>query len=184
VPIAFPQPKRGPAWTWPENLLSALALSLANGAKQYVPNLISQDPGAPQTLTVQGGAPLVKAAQQKNGNLRNLGSYYVDVTKTAVVNRENLPYTNELIYDRELALSPARSFIAITKNSANAVLPFATVYLLKQVNGQWQEQERTVSDAAGNFRFDVMSDGPYWIPGYKSGAPDVTGASVNTLQPT
>lgn len=184
MPIAFPLPKRGPSWTWPENRSSALTLSLANGAKQYVPNLISQDPGAPQTLNNFGGQQLINTARGKNRNLRRLGSSYVDVRQTAIVNVENLPYKSEFICDRELGIAKARSFIGVSKSSTGTVLAGATLYLMVQVNNQWQEIQRTVSDASGNFRFDVMSDGPYWIPGYKSGSPDTAGASVNSLQPT
>ena len=42
----------------------------------------------------------------------------------------------------------------------------------------------TVSDAAGNFRFDNPGTGPFRIRIYKPGSPDVAGVSLNTLMPT
>lgn len=40
---------------------------------------------------------------------------------------------------------------------------------------------QTVSDASGNYSFSVGSGLQYWIVDYKAGAPDVAGATVNTL---
>jgi hypothetical protein len=183
VPIEFPLPKRGPSWTRPENLFSAAVLSAVNGAKQYVPNLFANDPGAPFKMNTFGGLVMADA-RSKNVNLRNLGTNFKAAISSAVINIENLPYKGEFVCDRELGSSPARSFIGVTRDSTGAILASATVYLMVQTNGLWTETQRVTSDASGNFRFDVMTDGPYWIPGYKSGAPDLAGASVNTLQPT
>lgn len=42
----------------------------------------------------------------------------------------------------------------------------------------------TTSDASGNFRFDVLPGGPYYLLQYLPGSPDRAGTTVGTLVPT
>jgi hypothetical protein len=75
------------------------------------------------------------------------------------------------------------SMIGVSRDNAGAIMGLATVYVLKSINGKLAEVASTISDASGNFRFDLLEQGPYWIVAYKAGSPDVAGATVNTLQP-
>jgi hypothetical protein len=99
-----------------------------------------------------------------------------------------------------LALSKVRNFTAAppvvgdqdftisgqTLDSTGATKASATVYLFEMrtnVLGTYFPYYigQTVSDASGNYSF-VVAQGPlYWIADYKTGAPDVAGATLQTL---
>ncbi len=70
----------------------------------------------------------------------------------------------------------------ISRDSAGAVLVSATVKLFRTDTDAFVES--TVSDAVtGAFTFNVVGPGQYYYEvAYKTGSPDITGASVNTLQ--
>ncbi len=68
-----------------------------------------------------------------------------------------------------------------TLDSAGAAKTNATVYLLDMTSGVPVLVQTTTSDASGNYSFSVGSGLRYWIVDYKAGAPDVAGATINTL---
>lgn len=41
----------------------------------------------------------------------------------------------------------------------------------------------TISDAGGNFAFDMPGTGPFYLVAYKAGGPDLAGTTINTLMP-
>ena len=41
----------------------------------------------------------------------------------------------------------------------------------------------TVSDGSGNYSFQVLKSGPFYLVAYKAGSPDVAGTTVNTILP-
>lgn len=78
---------------------------------------------------------------------------------------------------------PARYTITgVTKDSTGAVLGSVTVDLFDTASDTIRGT--TVSDATGNYLVDAQIDATYYLVGYKSGAPDVAGTSVNTLVAT
>ena len=85
-----------------------------------------------------------------------------------------------LFYRSFVALA-VRSIVGVTRDSAGAPLGNCSVDLLRTVDDV--RVAIAQSDTAGNFRFDVLSPGPYYLVAYLAGAPDVAGTSVNTLQP-
>lgn len=81
----------------------------------------------------------------------------------------------------------------VTKDSAGAALGNCEVEVYETVSGAIRGT--TVSDAAGNYTFDVTGNGvvapsdgeaatvplTFYVVAYKTGAPDVAGTTVNTL---
>lgn len=75
---------------------------------------------------------------------------------------------------------PARYTITgITKDSTGAVLGNCVVLLFETATNLIKAV--TLSDASGNYLLDGTIDVTYYVVAYKAGAPDVTGATVNTL---
>lgn len=74
------------------------------------------------------------------------------------------------------------SITGVTRDSTGAVLGLVTVYLFEMVGGTPLLTKQVISDASGNYTFTVGDPTrSYWTVTYKAGAPDVAGASVNTL---
>lgn len=72
-----------------------------------------------------------------------------------------------------------RAIYGITKDSTGAALGACAVHAFR-TTGDVQVDNQT-SDASGNYEVSVYDDGPFYVVAYKAGAPDVTGATVNTL---
>jgi hypothetical protein len=97
------------------------------------------------------------------------------------------------VHDQEgFVESTMRWFVAgVTRDSASAPLASCTVTLMRsdQVNisqdvfGNPVEQV-TVSDGAGAYEFQVPTNVPHQLTGYKVGAPDVAGITRNDVIPT
>jgi hypothetical protein len=84
---------------------------------------------------------------------------------------------------RSPAFSTANTFISgVTMDSAGNPLAGVTVDLFQ--TGGDRITLTTISDAAGNYRFDNPGSGPFYIVAYKPGSPDVAGTTVNTLVAT
>lgn len=86
--------------------------------------------------------------------------------------------------------APDQSFTisGVTKDSTGAAKASATVYLFEMrlnPNGDGTTipvfVEKTVSNGSGQYSFTVSSALTYWITDYKSGAPDLAGATKQTL---
>ena len=74
-------------------------------------------------------------------------------------------------------------FRGFSRDSTGAVLPNADVDLMLTANDQ--KIDDVISDAGGYFEVCSAYAGVnHYILAYKSGSPDVVGATVNTLQPT
>lgn len=71
------------------------------------------------------------------------------------------------------------SITGVTKDSTGAVLPNCKVELF--ITARDVAIAERVSDASGNFAFDMPGTGPFYIVAYKAGSPDVAGTTVNTL---
>jgi hypothetical protein len=69
----------------------------------------------------------------------------------------------------------------VTRNNQGIPVDAVTVELF--LTSTDTLQLRTVSNAAGEFAFDVMPPGLYYIVAYKAGSPDIAGTTVNTLTP-
>jgi len=84
---------------------------------------------------------------------------------------------------------PAKHYTiaGVTKDSAGAAKASATVYLFLMAVDPFTGVNiptytaSTISDATGNYAFEVSDGGTYWITDYKTGAPDVAGATLQTL---
>ena len=67
----------------------------------------------------------------------------------------------------------------VTRNSEGLPVDGVTVNLFLTATDQ--QVLTTVSNAAGEFVFDVMPPGLYYLVAYKTGSPDIAGTTVNTL---
>jgi hypothetical protein len=68
----------------------------------------------------------------------------------------------------------------VTKDSAGAALGNCVVQLFRTSDDQIVEE--TTSDGSGNYRFlTATPQYKHYVVAYKAGAPDVTGATVNTV---
>lgn len=67
----------------------------------------------------------------------------------------------------------------ITRDSNGNALASCTVMLFNTLTNICEQT--IVSDASGNYSFVVDKTQTYYEVSYKAGAPDVTGATVNTL---
>lgn len=70
----------------------------------------------------------------------------------------------------------------ITRDSTGAVLGNATVQLFNTSTGLLVAT--AVSDASGNYEVDDPNGVACFVVSYKTGSPDITGATVNTLTGT
>jgi hypothetical protein len=69
----------------------------------------------------------------------------------------------------------------VTRDSAGLALGNCRVELF--VTARDVAIAEVVSDAAGNFAFDMPGTGPFYLVAYKAGSPDIAGTTVNTLMP-
>jgi hypothetical protein len=182
MPIAWPPQVVGAPWQRAANLTSAKSLSVWNGAAPLNPNLAANDPGQPITWNTFGG-PVFKDARTKNSSLGRLGSTYQAPISNAIINPANLPFTGEMLFDRESGFGAWR-LSGTSRDSAGAALGLCSVFIFKRLNGAWVEVIETVSDANGAWSVSLMEQGPFWICEYLAGSPDKAGASVNTITPT
>jgi hypothetical protein len=67
----------------------------------------------------------------------------------------------------------------VTRNSTGVALGSCVVDLYRTENESWIAN--TTSDGSGNYSFQILVGGPFFIVAYKAGGPDVFGTSVNTL---
>lgn len=67
----------------------------------------------------------------------------------------------------------------VTKDSAGAVLANCVVVAFRTSDDS--VAARGTSDASGNYRLDASPAIAHYVVAYKAGAPDVTGATVNTV---
>lgn len=75
---------------------------------------------------------------------------------------------------------PARYIITgVTKDSTGAALGACVVDLFDTATDTIRAT--TISDASGNYLVDGQIDNTYYLVAYKTGAPDVSGTTVNTL---
>lgn len=71
------------------------------------------------------------------------------------------------------------SLVGVSRDSAGAILGSCIIDLMYTAGDVLHLT--TTSDASGNFRFDTMPNGPFYLVAYKPGSPDVAGTTVNTL---
>lgn len=83
-----------------------------------------------------------------------------------------------LIY-RSPGASANTAILGVTRDSTGSALGSCVVELF-QTGGEIITA-KTVSDAAGAFRFDQPGSGPFFLVAYKPGSPDLAGTTVNTL---
>lgn len=70
--------------------------------------------------------------------------------------------------------------VGISKDSADAVLPGATVMVFRTSDRQYIGE--TISDpVTGVFEYSVTPGVAYFVVSYKPGTPDVAGTTLNTL---
>lgn len=67
----------------------------------------------------------------------------------------------------------------VTRDSVGAALGSCIVQLFRTPSDTLVAE--LTSDGSGNYRFENPGSGPFYIVAYKAGAPDVTGATANTL---
>lgn len=74
------------------------------------------------------------------------------------------------------------ALVGVSRDSAGAILASCVIDLMYTAGDVLHLT--TTSDASGNFRFDTMPNGPFYLVAYKPGSPDVAGTTVNTLAST
>lgn len=81
---------------------------------------------------------------------------------------------------------PATKFVltGITKDEVGAPAAGFTVYLFNMSTGVPVLASTVISDANGAYSFNVNPTDLYWVVDYKTGAPDKTGATLQTLAGT
>jgi len=72
-----------------------------------------------------------------------------------------------------------RAIVGITKDSAGAALGACTVHAFRTPDDV--EVDQQPSDVSGNYEVSVYDDGPFYLKAEKAGAPNVAGATDNTL---
>jgi hypothetical protein len=70
----------------------------------------------------------------------------------------------------------------VTRDSGGTILGSARVELF--VTSMDVSIAEKISDASGNFAFDMPGTGPFYLVAYKTGSPDIAGTTVNTIYPT
>lgn len=87
-------------------------------------------------------------------------------------------------YDGDNHIHAQRNYTisGVCKDASDVAKSGATVYLFNMTSGVPVLEQTTLSDGSGNYSFTVdPSITRYWLVDYKSGAPDQTGATINTL---
>lgn len=75
----------------------------------------------------------------------------------------------------------AFSVSGVTRDSAGAALGNCVVELF--LAGSNTQLGVTTSDGSGNYSFTIGTNQAVFLRAYKSGAPDLAGTTVNTIQP-
>jgi hypothetical protein len=76
---------------------------------------------------------------------------------------------------------PPYTIQGITKDKAGTPLVGFTVYLFNVTSGTPVLEQTTTSDGLGTYSFTVQQGQTYWVVDYRTGTPDKTGATLNTL---
>lgn len=69
--------------------------------------------------------------------------------------------------------------VGVTRDTNGSPLGACVVFLFRSPSNALAAQ--TTSDSSGNYTFNNPGSGPFFIVSYKASAPDVTGATVNTI---
>jgi hypothetical protein len=82
-----------------------------------------------------------------------------------------------------IPLPPAPPLVisGVTKDETGAATDGFTVYLFNMNGGAPRLADMTVSANGGQYSFTVGQNQTYWAVSYKSGSPDKTGATLQTL---
>jgi hypothetical protein len=98
-----------------------------------------------------------------------------NVTGRTVINRGQVG----TVQFRSTAPTINKAISGVTRDNAGAILGTCVAELL-QSGGDILTQS-TVSDAAGNFKFDNPGSGPFFIRSYKDGSPNLAGVTDRNL---
>jgi hypothetical protein len=79
---------------------------------------------------------------------------------------------------------PTWKIEGITKDETGVAVAGFTVYLFNVTTGTPVLEQITTSDGTGLYSFTVQQGQTYWVVDYKTGTPDKTGATLNTLTGT
>lgn len=77
-------------------------------------------------------------------------------------------------------IAEVKKIFGVTKDLNSAPLGNCVVSLFFTLGGIFYQQ--ITSDASGNYSFQVQPSTNYFAVAYLAGSPDVTGATLNTLQ--
>jgi hypothetical protein len=80
------------------------------------------------------------------------------------------------------APGPSLTIQGITRDEVGAPMAGFTVYLFNVTTGTPILEQITTSDGSGLYSFTVTAGQTYWVVDYKTGTPDKTGATLNTLR--
>jgi hypothetical protein len=90
------------------------------------------------------------------------------------------PGTMDLFRFKSPSFSTSSLYITgVCRNSAGGILPDCTVDLF--VTGTDQKVASTISNGSGEYTFQILVSGPFYIVAYHTGSPDLAGTTVNTL---
>lgn len=106
---------------------------------------------------------------------------FIDVGPRAVTRSSRVLGNRPFPFRSQPFSVKTRSITGITRDASGNPLGGCVVDLYMTATDQVQMS--TVSDASGNYRFEDAGAGPFYVVAYKAGAPDVAGASVNTIVP-
>ena len=178
MPIAFPPEERGPDWSWASTLAGPSQIEIDVDITNL--GLVGADL-SPYTLDPGLG---FDGSTSYAVNLRNLNGQYEHADQQSDKFGAILVYPipdGVWIPQTDWAASN-RAITGISRDSTGTILGGAQLDLF--VTSTDQRVAQVTSDASGNFSFGNPGSGPFYIVAYKVGSPDVTGATVNTLQPT
>lgn len=166
----FPRPKRGPFFNDPARL----------GRRKAMPaKLIRATPSAAvptaKSVAKSGGKGGGKAGKPGVASGASFG-----IPSPSRPNPVNTPDTDRRIFDRVIG-GLNMSLKGSSRNSAGVLLGNCRLLFFRTEDNSFAGE--TTSDANGDYKMPMMKGGPFFIVGYKPGAPDATGASINTRAP-
>lgn len=107
--------------------------------------------------------------------------FWLQGVRTVTNQRASARGVGPLVACKPMPVLPPITLRGVTRDSAGAALANVSLEVFDAATGRLVE--RLQSDGSGNFVTSPVGLGrSYQIDGYKSGAPDLAGTTLNTLQ--
>ncbi len=148
----------------------------------------------PLLLLLNGLSALGKGLFHPAKSVMTEGGVFMDGRTDANFDQSNIP--NPILFTMGLgrqrvfhplpvspeAPGPSLTIQGITRDEVGAPMAGFTVYLFNVTTGTPILEQITTSDGSGLYSFTVTAGQTYWVVDYKTGTPDKTGATLNTLR--